>query len=125
MCCYRNVAAGKRLLKRFGKRQTLQLWKVLEADGRACLADYRYRPGVNVSDFTGSYTLRYPRGIHVYVSKEKDLYGGSWPRQVLVTVICHRDDFIRAASDQAVFSKVTILKKDWEAAGLPVRKGKR
>ena len=125
MCCNSFPGARAQLLKRFGKRRTLRLWKVVTENGTALnVPTWQYRPGVNISSFKRQYRRSSPTGIHVCVKKEKG-YGKRTCYRT-VAVVCHRDDFVRSDFHQAVFTKVTILRKDWAAAGLPaIKRAKR
>ncbi len=127
MCCYKDKLAEQDFVARFGKRQTVVMWKELRPNGVAQIeGKYQYRIGVNRSDLSdaGRYNATRPRGIHVYLYADDNITStDEYERNV--AVICHRQDFVRADWNQAVFTEVTIRRKDWEAAGLPSRKRKR
>lgn len=122
MCCHTDRQTKAELLRQFGKRKTLTLWKVLKVSGEAVIADYQYQPDVNRSNYNGRYSLNYPRGIHVYVAHP---CGVTDPDYRAIEVVCHRDDLIRVDSKQAVFTKVVIRKAAWRAAGLKAPKAAR
>lgn len=122
MCCYENWGTECKVKARFGKRETAVFWKMLFGDGWSEWYHYQYKPGVNVANDTkGRYRTGRPRGLHVFLDKQKteDFF-------IALPVTCHRDDLIRAGQDdgckdQAVFRRLTICKKDWKAAGFQVR----
>ena len=125
MCCYAYESSKARLLKRFGKRKTMVLWKQVRRRGTAECCVYQYSPGVHIArtqagkPWNGRYRVESPLGIHVFSVAPRH-----YDNLHTIPVIVHRGDLIRADAYQAVFRKVRILKKDWLAVGLPLEKVK-
>jgi hypothetical protein len=125
MCCYANRLAKKELLKRFGKNQTIVLWKVLRRSGEASITNYQYHPGIHKLKFPlKKYRVDDPKGFHVYINKPTKSQGDR-----VIPVVCHRNHLVRVSRGfydqswtQAVFTQITILKKDWDKAFAPTRK---
>jgi len=124
MCCYADEIAKKSLLRRFGSRQTMTLWKTIFPSGKAWMADYRYSPGEHIAKtgngkaWKGSYSTGRPSGIHVYRRKP----GSRWATWIPIRVVVRKEDLVCADSNQAVFRKIHITKKAWKEAGLPLEK---
>lgn len=117
MCCYTDKESTERLQKHFKKRKTLVAFKVIRPGNNTALYGfYRYKPGVNIASapsgkvWTGKYNSQRPLGIHVYLSRPSPYYDNFFHK--IIEVTCHRDDFVRAGNEQAVFRKVWIAKKE-------------
>lgn len=115
MCCYQDKATEREVMARFGTRKTVVFWKALLPDGYACPSGERYTPGVNKARcILLWYRTGCSYGLHVYMDKPKFCFLRG---MLLVPVICHRNDFVRAGENQALFRKLTIRKKAWAEAG--------
>lgn len=131
MCCYADPKAKREFLKKLGKRKTFWGWKVLITDGLALFQPYQYRAGVNTTKAAKRYNQGRPGGLHTYTAKPRESMAED--NETIVRVQCHRDDLICVedvsnmwgSNRQAVLRKLTILKKDWLAAGLPKEAVKR
>lgn len=125
MCCYRDKSVEADLLKSFGRRKTLTVWKVIWDTGRAEYGDCRYAPGVHVAknrkgaEWVGRYRPGVPCGIHVFLN-EKGAREYQFDGSRVIPVVAHKDDFVRAGyghhCNQAVFRRVTIRKRGWQEA---------
>jgi len=122
MCCYASKKAKADLLKSFGRRKTMVMWKQIRLDGgRARFANYQYGPGVHVAKtkagkpWKGRYDACSPRGIHVYCGIPECRCA-----MVAIPVIVHKGDLICAGWGQAVFSIIRITPKAWREAGIKV-----
>ncbi len=126
MCCYASGSAKKELLKRFGKKKTIVLWKRLRMSGKANIANYQYRPGKHELECPlKKYRVDSPKGFHVYIEKP-----AQYQDERIIPVICHRDHLVRVSRSyyyssisQAVFTQIMILKKDWDESFLLNRGG--
>lgn len=124
MCCYADAKAKREFLKTLGTRKTFWAWKEIYGCGR-CVhsSNYRYRPGLNKPKrLAKPYNTKYPSGVHVFMWEP---YCSAWPNTKNVRVLCHRDDIVRIGWNQIVLRKLTILKANWLAAGLPKEAVKR
>lgn len=118
MCCWNNSESRRRVLASFGKRQTKTFWRTLTDCADSPIASYEWGPGVHHAKGPKKYNRRVPRGFHVYRSREFASYVANvmnivHASNVLVPVVCHRDDLMAADDKQAVFSRVTVPRRKW------------
>lgn len=116
MCCYASRKAKAELLERFGNHKTIRLWKEVRKGGGAVIADYGYSPGVHkLSKPLKKYRLDNPKGFHVH-TRRPGQFNKYDEDNAIVSVICNKDNLVRASEFEAVFTQITILKKDWDEA---------
>ena len=136
MCCIANKAAKEEFLKEMNKkrRKTFTAWKVVYKYGRSFYWNYQYSPGIHTIHVTeDTYNRLEPRGIHVYMNKERAIEFSLYFSETLIPVQCHVDDLAVMSSNncfmgsnykEAVMTKIKILKEDWVEAKLPIKKGR-
>lgn len=116
MCCYADRQGMKDFLDDLGPTRIFFAWKRLTSGGDAPIGQQQYKPGTNVPlRLHQTYRSSDPTGLHVHIDGPPWIENG----YVAVPVRCHRDDVIRMGHGQAVLRKLTILKANWLAAGLP------
>ena len=130
MCCIADKKSKDKFLAEMKKkrRKTFIAWKAVNGDeGAAIMGKHTYCPGTHTAHVTeDTYDRMSPRGIHVFIDERHAAYYASFFNRILVPVQCSIDDLVIISRDdscysykgvnsqEAVLTKIRILKKDFE-----------
>lgn len=137
MCLVYSEASTKSLEARMrGNGGKLTCWKVYDVEkGRLCALIHTHRassggevthgeivsnrmrqsPGADAEDSKTLGVCVINRGIHVYTDRDS-ADATEWQADAVVPVQCDVDDLVGAGHGEAVFMKVHLLRKDFDAA---------
>lgn len=120
MCCYNCPACIDSLKNKYKDKEWVVFWKTINKDGRSSVMNFDYTPGIHHRQVK-SYNENRPRGFHVYLTKEtaRELKENS--SDEIIPVYCNMNTLIAADEDEAVFSTIKILKKDWDNANFIIK----
>jgi len=124
MCITKSYNLTKEVREKLQKRGKLLAWKVVLPSGRApCCISYSYQRGWNVALtargklWRGNYNPEYPRGIHVFLTREAaKQYASASGGERVIAVRGYPEDFVVAGHQEfgteklpsAVFRRVKI-----------------
>lgn len=120
MCCNNNPEYVMLLKKSWGNKKWVKCWKVLRSDGRSFYTGTKFYPG-HYKLLISDYDSRRPQGFHVYTKiPNTSPFVGVCSLDRIVAVWCKTSTLLVASEhpDEAVFSEIKILEKDWNNSNI-------